>query len=240
MAGYVHQLHFFARAALGSKVNLPSFVVYSFWQFASQQLLNEGSAHCACGDIAVFAATKVVEVMRALPPPYALVCCGMSVLLCMAGVAGVELNFMRAQDYFPVRTPQHTRTQIMHAFVRDVRVAMDGAARGLALGLQLSPDWSNIRAQGDTRPSPPPLAALSAPACYAAKRCSLNPPCRMYMAWTVGVCSLHLFFTPALLVYILTPLEPFSPTRLVNTLSLLFLMPFCSFSVPLALMLLQG
>ena len=69
------------------------------------------------------------------------------------GVVGVELNFMRAQDYFPIRTPQRTRTAVMQAFLRQVRQAMDAATTALgqpqlALGLQLSPDWNNIRAQG--------------------------------------------------------------------------------------------
>lgn len=69
------------------------------------------------------------------------------------GVVGVELNYMRDVNYFPDATAQADRDRIMLAFVRDVRAAMDGATKRLgkpplALGLQLSPDWANIRRQG--------------------------------------------------------------------------------------------
>ena len=58
-----------------------------------------------------------------------------------------------AGDYFPLKTAQSVRNKLMLAFVRQVRLAMDAAMerRGLpqlALGLQLSPDWGNLRAVG--------------------------------------------------------------------------------------------
>lgn len=68
-------------------------------------------------------------------------------------VAGIELCVRCAGDYFPLKTAQAVRNKLMMAFVRQVRLAMDAATEGLglpqlALGLQLSPDWGNLRAVG--------------------------------------------------------------------------------------------
>jgi hypothetical protein len=68
-------------------------------------------------------------------------------------IAGIELCVRCAGDYFPLKTAQAVRRKVMTAFVRQVRLAMDAAMEGLglpqlALGLQLSPDWGNLRAVG--------------------------------------------------------------------------------------------